>query len=407
MMNNNFERIDELRKTGTLPWEEMRTLLQTLGKETSSVLCAEGSERFFLPETDRSDAFKIMRAMHVSTDEAYLYAAARKVREIYYGRDVYLRGLIEFTNYCRNDCRYCGIRRSNRNLERYRLTDDEIVQCCEQGYLLGFRTFVLQGGEDLRYSDAQICEIVHRIRSEFPDCAVTLSIGEKERKEYRQYFDAGAERYLLRQETSNPAHYRFLHPRELTIENRKRCLEDLKEIGYQVGCGIMVGSPGQTWDYVIEDLYYMKEFQPQMVGIGPFIPHRETPFRDEKRGTLEDTLHLLGVIRLMIPNVLLPATTALGTIHPLGRELGMLAGANVVMPNLSPQGVRGKYMLYDGKICTGDEAAECRRCMEGRIGRTGYRVVTSRGDCAGNPVQCMYLSDIASNGRKGIWRSSE
>lgn len=398
-MRNNFERIDELKEMGTLPWEELRILLQTLGGDsgaagrTGGALCGNsaasegefppGAECFYVPEWDESDAVKILRTLHTAPDEAYLYAAAREVRARHYGREVYLRGLIEFTNHCRNDCRYCGIRRSNRNLERYRLTDEEIVQCCEQGYLLGFRTFVLQGGEDLHYADSEICEIVRRVRAEFPDCAVTLSIGEKERGAYEQYFAAGAERYLLRQETSNPEHYRYLHPAELTIENRKRCLRDLKEIGYQVGCGIMVGSPGQTWDHVIEDLFYMRDFQPQMVGIGPFISHKDTPFRDEKSGTLEDTLHLLGVIRLMLPEVLLPATTALGTIHPLGRELGMLAGANVVMPNLSPQGVRDKYMLYDGKICTGDEAAECRRCMEARIGRTGYQVVTSRGDCAG------------------------
>lgn len=318
-----------------------------------------------------------------SEEEAALYEAARRVREKYYGKDVYLRGLIEFTNYCRNDCRYCGIRRSNRNAERYRLDKDVILDCCSQGYGLGFRTFVLQGGEDLYYNDDRVCDIVSSIKERFPDCAVTLSIGEKSRESYKAYKEAGADRYLLRQETSNPDHYRYLHPEELTIENRKRCLQDLKELGYQVGCGIMLGSPGQTAANVIEDLRYMKDLGPQMVGIGPFIPHRDTPFKDEPPGTLEDTLHLLAVIRLMIPDVLLPATTALGTIHPAGRELGLLAGANVIMPNLSPSGVRGKYLLYDGKICTGDEAAECRRCMDLRILRTGYRSVSSRGDCAG------------------------
>ena len=313
-----------------------------------------------------------------SPEEAVLYEAARQVREEYYGKDVYLRGLIEFTNYCRNDCLYCGIRRSNRNCSRY--SKEQILDCCAQGYVLGFRTFVLQGGEDLSYTDEKICDIVSSIRGLYPDCAITLSIGEKTRESYKAYKDAGADRYLLRQETSSPAHYRYLHPEELTIENRKRCLTDLKDLGYQVGCGIMVGSPGQTLSNVIEDLRYMRDFGPHMVGVGPFIPHRDTPFRDEKPGTLKDTLHLLAVIRLMLPGVLLPATTALGTIHPLGREMGIKAGANVIMPNLSPVSVRKDYLLYDGKICTGDEAAECRHCMEMRMEKIGYRVVTARGD---------------------------
>lgn len=316
-------------------------------------------------------------------EEAVLYSAARRVREEYYGKDVYLRGLIEFTNYCRNDCRYCGIRRSNTRAERYRLSKEQILSCCEQGYTLGFRTFVLQGGEDMYFTDDKVCDIVSAIKDRFPDCALTLSIGEKSRKSYKAYFDAGADRYLLRQETSDPAHYRYLHPKELTIENRKRCLADLKEIGFQVGCGIMVGSPGQTRDHILQDLRYMKEFGPHMIGIGPFIPHKDTPFAAEKAGDLYETLHLLAVIRLMIPGVLLPATTALGTIHPAGRELGLLAGANVIMPNLSPGDVRGKYLLYDGKICTEDGAVSCAENIESRIRDAGYRASRSRGDCAG------------------------
>ncbi len=316
-------------------------------------------------------------------EEAFLFESARAVREKAYGKDVYLRGLIEFTNYCRNDCYYCGIRRSNQRAERYRLSKEEILECCRQGYALGFRTFVLQGGEDMAYTDTQICEIVSGIKSQYPDCAVTLSIGERNRRSYKAWFDAGADRYLLRQETSDPGHYRYLHPVQMSIENRKRCLDDLKEIGYQVGCGIMVGSPGQTREHIAEDLLYMKAFQPHMVGIGPFIPHCDTPFAGCRPGTMFDTLNLLAVIRLMLPDVLLPATTALGTIHPFGREMGLLAGANVIMPNLSPGNVRGKYLLYDGKICTGDEAAECRRCMEIRVEKAGYHVVGSRGDHKG------------------------
>lgn len=313
-------------------------------------------------------------------EEEYLYAQARQVREAVYGKDVYLRGLIEFTNYCKNDCYYCGIRKSNGKASRYRLTRQQILDCCDQGYALGFRTFVLQGGEDGYYTDEMICEIVSEIKKRHPDCAITLSIGEKSYDSYKAYYKAGAERYLLRHETADPDHYRILHPESLSLENRKKCLFELKEIGYQVGCGMMIGTPGQRPEDLIEDFYFMKELQPHMIGIGPFIAHQDTPFADEPSGTLDDTLHLLGILRLMFPHVLLPATTALGTIHPLGREKGILAGANVVMPNLSPVEVRGKYLLYDGKICTGDEAAECRVCMQRRIETVGYQVEISRGD---------------------------
>lgn len=310
----------------------------------------------------------------------YLAARARTAAQACYGNQVYIRGLIEFTNYCRNDCYYCGIRRSNRNADRYRLTEEEILSCCNTGYELGFRTFVLQGGEDPFFTDEKICAIVAKIKEGYPNCAVTLSIGEKSRESYQAYFDAGADRYLLRHETANAIHYRKLHPAELSLENRKRCLRDLKEIGYQTGCGFMVGSPGQTVETLYEDLRLIKELQPEMVGIGPFIPQQDTPFKQESPGTLEMTLRLLSIIRLIHPRVLLPATTALGTIHPLGREKGILAGANVVMPNLSPVSVREKYKLYDNKICTGDEAAECRFCMQRRMESIGYEVAVTRGD---------------------------
>ena len=317
-------------------------------------------------------------------DEEYLYQEARKVREEIYGKEVFLRGLIEFSNICKNDCRYCGIRKSNKNAERYRLTKEEIFQCADTGYELGFRTIVLQSGEDMYFTDDNICDIVKGIKNKHPDVAVTLSIGEKSRESYQAYFDAGADRYLLRHETANKYHYALLHPEGLSLENRMRCLRDLKDIGYQVGCGIMVGSPGQKVEHIVEDLFYMAEFNPEMVGIGPFIPHKDTPFKDEKRGTLEDTVHLLAIIRLMLPNVLLPATTALGTIDPLGREKGVLAGANVIMPNLSPTSVREKYLLYDGKICTGSEAAENHRDIEERMRKIGYKTVISRGDYKAN-----------------------
>lgn len=312
-----------------------------------------------------------------------LAARARNAAQRIYGNKVYIRGLIEFTNYCKNDCFYCGIRRSNRCAKRYRLSEEQILSCCAEGYALGFRTFVLQGGEDSYFTDERICTLVSEIKRNYPDCAVTLSIGEKERESYQAYFDAGADRYLLRHETANEEHYKRMHPAEMSLANRKRCLRDLKEIGYQTGCGFMVGSPGQTVKTLYDDLMFIEELQPEMVGIGPFIPQKDTPFGDEKAGTMELTLRLLSIIRLLHPKVLLPSTTALGTIHPQGREKGILAGANVVMPNLSPVNVREKYKLYDNKICTGDEAAECRFCMQKRMESIGYEVVTGRGDYAG------------------------
>ncbi len=322
----------------------------------------------YLLIAEDKDCLKMLREEAVQT--------AQKV----YGNQVFIRGLIEFTNYCKNDCYYCGIRRSNHCADRYRLTKEEILSCTDTGYELGFRTFVLQGGEDPYFTDARICELVSEIRQKHPDCAITLSIGEKSKESYKRYFDAGADRYLLRHETANGTHYRRLHPDELSLEHRKQCLWDLKEIGYQVGCGFMVGSPGQTTETLYEDLQFIRELMPHMVGIGPFIPQKDTPFAREPAGTMEQTLRLLSIIRLIHPHVLLPATTALGTIHPKGRELGIQSGANVVMPNLSPVDVRDKYKLYDNKICTGDEAAECRFCMENRMKSIGYQVVVSRGD---------------------------
>ena len=309
-----------------------------------------------------------------------LAGRAREVCEAVYGDGVFARGLIEFTNICANDCYYCGIRRSNRACERYRLTGEQILACAEEGWQAGFRTFVLQGGEDPYFTDDKICALIRQIKAQYPDCAVTLSIGEKEHDSYQAFFDAGADRYLLRHETADEAHYGKLHPAEMFWKHRMDCLWDLKEIGYQVGCGFMVGSPEQTVDTLYEDLQFIRKLQPHMVGIGPFIPQKDTPFGEKKAGTMEDTLRLLSIIRLLQPHVLLPSTTALGTIHPLGREKGIQAGANVVMPNLSPVAVREKYKLYDNKICTGDEAAECRHCMARRMESVGYKVVVNRGD---------------------------
>ncbi|SEW33688.1 biotin synthase [Ruminococcaceae bacterium KH2T8] len=309
-----------------------------------------------------------------------LAALADEKRREVYGTDVYIRGLIEISNYCKNDCLYCGIRRSNKECDRYRLTSEEILLCCKEGYRLGFRTFVMQGGEDPYYTDDLLCDLISRVKTLYPDCAVTLSLGERSRESYQRLFDAGADRYLLRHETADKEHYGKLHPESMSWDNRMKCLHELREIGYQVGCGFMVESPYQSETELARDLKFIEEFRPDMCGIGPFISHKDTPFRDEPSGGCDLTCYLLSIIRLIYPNILLPATTALGTIDPMGREKGLKAGANVVMPNLSPVGVRKKYELYDNKICTGEEASECIECLRRRIDKAGYKMVTDRGD---------------------------
>ena len=338
--------IDHIRLTRQISLEELKTLLET---EDTDVI-------------------------------SYLREQARETAQSVFGRKIYIRGLIEFNNYCRNDCYYCGIRKSNKNAQRYRLTKESVLSCCESGYQLGFRTFVLQGGEDVYFTDKRMCELVGAIRDKYPDCAITLSVGEREKESYAAYQRAGANRFLLRHETADSEHYSRLHPESLTLENRIRCLYDLSDLGYQVGCGFMVGSPGQTIQTLWQDLQLILKLQPQMVGIGPFIPQHDTPFAKEEAGTLDRTLRLLSIIRLLHPTVLLPATTALGTIHPEGRELGILSGANVVMPNLSPLETRKKYQLYDNKICMDAEAAEGLAELKERIKKIGYEVVVDRGD---------------------------
>ena len=311
---------------------------------------------------------------------SHLFARARATREAVYGRDVYIRGLIEFTNFCKNDCLYCGIRRSNARACRYRLTEEEILLCAEAGYRMGFRTVVLQGGEDAYFTDERLCRIVRALKAARPDRAVTLSVGERSRESYQRLFDAGADRYLLRHETATKAHYGRLHPPELSFERRMRCLADLKAIGYQVGCGFMVGSPWQTPADVARDLAFIRRFEPEMVGIGPFIPHRDTPLGAFPSGTVDMTCKLLAIIRLLLPNALLPATTALATLDPRGCEKGMLAGANVVMPNLSPPDAREKYALYEGKACAAGETADALSDLKKRMENIGYRVTIARGD---------------------------
>ena len=342
----NIKLIDKLEASGTLGKEEFVFLLSNHTRETGE----------------------------------YLFEKARNVTNRYFNGYIYLRGLIEITNYCKNDCYYCGIRRSNRQVARYRLSPEEILACCDMGYPLGFRTFVLQGGEDTYYSDETVISIIKSIKAKYPDCAVTLSIGEKSYESYLNFFKAGADRYLLRHETADPIHYSHLHPLGQTLESRKSCLYALKDIGYQVGTGFMVGSPFQTMENLAEDLLFIKQLRPEMIGIGPFISHHDTPFADQPPGSMENTLLMIGILRLMLPNALIPATTALGTINSGGRARGILAGANVLMPNLSPQEVRKKYALYDNKICTDEEAAEGILQLRESIEKLGYKIKTDRGD---------------------------
>lgn len=310
----------------------------------------------------------------------FLRQKAQKTAQKHFGNKIFVRGLIEFSSFCKNDCLYCGIRRSNKNAVRYRLTKEQIMQCCRQGYELGFRTFVLQGGEDGWFDDDKMCDIVKAIHNEFEDCAITLSLGERSFDSYKRLFECGADRYLLRHETADEEHYGKLHPKEMSLKNRKNCLYNLKKIGYQTGAGFMVGSPYQTTQTLVEDLMFLQDLKPQMCGIGPFIHHNDTPFAGESDGSVRQCLLLLSIIRLMHPNILLPATTALGTADKFGREKGILHGANVVMPNLSPIAHRKDYSLYDSKICTGDEAAECIKCLSGRMKNIGYELTVDRGD---------------------------
>lgn len=330
-----------------------------------------------------ADEFRLLLKNRSEEMDLYARALGNRVRETVYGNQIFIRGLIEFTNYCKNDCYYCGIRKSNRNALRYRLTEEEILECCREGYGIGFRTFVLQGGEDGYFTDERMIELISKIKTAHPDCALTLSIGERPTESYEAFRKAGADRYLLRHETADELHYGKLHPPELSGAYRKECLRNLKKAGFQTGAGFMVGSPYQTVDTLVQDFLFLKELKPHMIGIGPFISHKDTPFCNEESGTLEDTLFYLALLRLLLPNVLLPATTALGTIHPKGRELGILSGANVVMPNLSPKSVRKKYLLYNDKICTGEEAAEGLEILKENIKTIGCQIVTDRGDYKG------------------------
>ncbi len=316
------------------------------------------------------------------TDESaqYLMEKADQVRKAVYGNSVFVRGLIEISNICKNDCYYCGIRGGNANCERYRLTSEEILLCCKEGYALGFRTFVLQGGEDRFFTDEVLCDLIRKIKNLFPECAVTLSLGERSRQSYERLYEAGADRYLLRHETADEWLYKKLHPEKMSLKNRMECLRNLKEIGFQTGCGFMVGAPYQTAEHIAKDLKFIEEFKPDMCGIGPFVPHKDTVFKSYEHGSAELTCYLLSIIRLIHPNILLPATTALGTIDPIGREKGIMAGANVVMPNLSPESVRKKYDLYDNKVSSGAESATQRKNLENRMEKIGFKVVTARGD---------------------------
>jgi len=317
---------------------------------------------------------------YTKDDAEYARVLAEGIRKSVYGNTIFIRGLIEISNYCKNGCLYCGINRSNKTCQRYRLTKEEILACCDYGYELGFRTFVMQGGEDNHFTDDVVCDIVREIKNRHSDCAVTLSLGEKSKDSYKALYDAGADRYLLRHETADSEHYSKLHPSDLSLENRLECLRNLKDIGFQTGCGFMVGSPFQTNEHIAKDLKFIEEFSPHMCGIGPFLPHKDTVFATFEKGSFELTLFLLSLIRIMKPQILLPSTTALGTIKDGGREMGIMAGANVIMPNLSPESAKDKYMLYDNKLRTGLESAGALEKLKEKFASIGYEIVTDRGD---------------------------
>lgn len=340
-------------------------------------------EKLITTHSLETDEYELLISNRCDESTKLLADEAVRVRKAVYGNSVFIRGLIEVSNICKNDCLYCGIRKSNKHCDRYRLDREQILKCCENGYALGFRTFVMQGGEDVAFSDGFLCGVISDIKKKYPDCAVTLSLGERSRDSYQKLYDAGADRYLLRHETANAEHYGKLHPENLTLSNRIKCLCDLKEIGYQVGCGFMVGSPHQTDRTLAEDLKFVEQFSPDMCGIGPFVPHTDTPFRSFSAGSVELTCYLLSIIRIIKPNILLPSTTAMGTLDPIGREKGILSGANVVMPNLSPEETRQKYMLYNNKLNTGAESAQKLDELKKIIKNIGYEIVCSRGDIKG------------------------
>ena len=322
----------------------------------------------------------------------YLQSQARQVANDVFGKGIFVRGLIELTNVCRNDCYYCGIRKSNTAVERYMLTAEQVMQCCEQGHKLGFRTFVLQGGELPRDKWQWIAGLVAEIKTSWNDCAVTLSLGEWPKDVYKEFHKAGADRYLLRHESHNATHYSMLHPAEMSLTNRLQCLNWLKELGFQVGTGIMAGSPWQTLDNIVEDIEFIENFQPEMIGLGPFVPQHETPLGNHATGSAELTCKLYSIFRLMFPNALIPSTTALNSIDPHGRIKGIMAGANVVMPNLSPTNVRELYALYDGKSSVNAEAAEGIAQLEAQLKTIGYHINWSRGDfnkCTMHNAQCI------------------
>ena len=346
MTEKMFELIEKLERENSLSLEEYKYLIDNRDDESACLL------------REKAD----------------------KARRRVYGNKVFIRGLIEISNICKNDCLYCGIRKGNKSCQRYRLSEEDILTCCKKGYGLGFRTFVMQGGEDGFFTDEVMCSIIRKIKKSYPDCAVTLSLGERSEESYRRLFEAGADRYLLRHETADKEHYGKLHPKNLSWDKRMECLRNLKKIGFQTGCGFMVESPFQTSEQLAKDLKFVEEFSPEMCGIGPFIPHHETVFRDEKAGSCELTCYLLSIVRLIKPSILLPSTTALGTIDKEGREKGILSGGNVVMPNLAPLSVRKKYMLYEGKISTDEEAAENLARLKEKISAIGFEVVTERGD---------------------------
>ena len=350
-MNKSYKIIDDLTINPSFNEEHIKSLLQDLRSENYTGPLSE-----------------------------YLFAAARFVREPFYGHRVFLRGLIEFTNYCKNDCYYCGIRRSNTNAVRYRLTKEEILHACKIGYANGLRTFVLQGGEDMYFTPKRMTDIISSIKENYPDCALTLSIGEKKYDEYISYFKAGADRFLLRHETADKSHYQTLHPQEMSLVHRLNCLKELKEIGFQTGAGMMIGSPYQSMDNLITDIKFLSSFKPHMIGMGPFIPHNQTPFKDKPAGSVEITLVLLSIIRLLLPKVLLPATTALATLSENGTIKGLKAGANVIMPNISPTDIRNLYTLYNNKKITGGESLEGINNLKAMLKKHGYEAVTARGD---------------------------
>lgn len=319
---------------------------------------------------------EIIEILKDESKNDWLFSLADKIRHDNVGDGVHLRGLIEFSNICKRSCKYCGLRAADKFIDRYRISSDEIVSYAEHAVKTGYKTIVLQSGEDEYFTTDRICEIISRIKK--LGAALTLSIGERSFEDYKAFKESGADRYLIRIETTDRNLYKKMHP-HMDFDNRLRCLKDLKTLGYEVGTGCLVGLPEQSIDSLADDILFFKEIDADMVGIGPFIPHPHTPLKDASNGSFILALKVMALTRILLPDINIPATTAMETLNPNGRIIALKSGANVVMPNVTTTEYRAKYEIYPNKICINENPDKCRECISAKIKSIGRTVSTSYG----------------------------